>query len=128
MNDPRVRAITDEFLESRQSAYVPHDPPEVGWHEGQRCPLCDETWPCAERRRQRYEKRWIISLLRSALYEPVRPLVDINGVEALRFQSPLAWYADMTYGEHGLVMVVHTPTGDVRSDDATREWLDEVLP
>ena len=92
------------------------------------CPECNEPWPCAERTRQREDMKWIRKLLDEALYAATRPRPSIDGREAVRYQSPLGWWADITYGEHGVLMVVHTPTGDVRSEHATMEWLDGVLP
>lgn len=107
------------------SVAIPHDPPSM---DDPNCPLCEVSWPCAERKRQRIQKRAIENYLKSDLYAPVRGHVDIDGVEAIRWLSPLAWFADITYGEKGLVVVIHSYDGNHRSDDATAEWVDRWLP
>lgn len=106
---------------------IPHDPTEAS---GSQCPICDVPWPCPERKRQRIEKRAIENYLRSDLYDVARdrPRPRIDGVEAVRWVSPLNWSADLTYGEHGLVVIVHSYDGDHRNDDADVAWLDRVLP
>lgn len=112
----------------RRAKPVLHDPPRLdngGW--GDTCTLCDEPFPCAERKRQRREKHQIDRLLDSALYKPTSPRTEIDGYPAIHWQSPLEWSVDLTYGEKGLIVVVHSFDGDHRSDDATVEWLDSVL-
>lgn len=106
---------------------IPHDPNEAS---GSQCPICDVPWPCPERKRQRVEKRAIENYLRSDLYEVSRerPRPRIDGVEAVRWVSPLNWSADLTYGEKGIVMVIHSYDGDHRSDNAGVTWVDRMLP
>jgi GH25 family lysozyme M1 (1,4-beta-N-acetylmuramidase) len=109
---------------------IPHDPPkgEDGSY-GDTCPICDVPWPCPERKRQRIAKRGIENYLMSDLYKPDRSeRVEIDGVGAVRWRSPIDWTADLTYGEKGIVMVIHGYDGDHRSDDADAHWVDRWLP
>lgn len=105
---------------------VPHDP--LVNEPPRHCPDCDEPWPCAVRKQQRYEKKWIEDLLRSDAYKPV-PLLD-SDPPGVRWESPLGWSVWMTYGEQGVPATIRRPDGQTfaATTYATREWLDEVLP
>lgn len=109
---------------------LPHDPPDMdnAW-----CPLCDEAWPCAERKRQRYEKKWCQRVMYDALMEPDSGKhAKANGAEHsyVRWEGPSAYVVDLTYGEKGLMVTVRGPDGEVHahSDDADYAWLTRNLP
>lgn len=103
---------------------VPHDP----LTDDGPCPICNEPWPCAERNRQRKNKREIDRYLDSALYKPAPERVEIDGYEAIRWESPLNWWVDLSYGPTGLVVIVNRWDGDHRSEDADLSFVMDWLP
>lgn len=115
-----------------QERDVPHDPigwPDVPYVAGEsKCGLCNEVWPCAERKRQRFMKREIINYLRSDLYEraDLRP-TDPPGI---RFTSPTGWSVWLTYGVQGLPIAISRPDGTAYAAETygTVSWLEEMLP
>lgn len=109
--------------QNRRSDTLPHDPDNYGT-----CHLCEETWPCQERKRQRAEHREIIAYLASDLYGRV-PLLDHDGV-GNRMTSPLGWSVWWTYGEIGIPMTIRDPRGKpyASTTNGSAQWLDEFLP
>lgn len=106
----------------------PHDPPSM---DDPRCYACDEPWPCAERRRQRAEWKLIRSYIESDLYELAVPRHAEPGWGP-RWQSPLNWWVDWTYGEIGLrIRIGGRVDSDelwASTDNADLAWIEENLP
>lgn len=92
------------------------------------CPECSEPWPCAEKRRQKEEIRWMVDLLKSDLYERA-PLLDTDP-KGMRFTSPIGWSVWMTHGFGSVVVTIRDPKGEhfASTTSGSREWLHEVLP
>lgn len=102
---------------------TPHDP-----NQENRCPLCDEPWPCAERKRQRQEKKELQHLLHSDLYERVDLLPTDDG--GIRYRSPLGWSVWFNYGEESIPLTIRAPDGKPfkSTTSGSIDWLEANLP
>lgn len=118
--------------------FIPHDPVhaegETGCSshrargESCACNICGTEWPCAIRKEQRAEIKYMVDYLKSDLYERAPCLPD--DPEGIRWASPLGWSVFLTYGERSVVGAIRDPAGKPRSSttNATVQWLESDLP
>lgn len=105
---------------------VLHDPLDGTSND---CPECAEPWPCAERRRQREDRKWVYrGVLDGALFKRTDDRPD--DPEGVRTVDPLGWSVWWSYGLTGLLVTIRRPDGELHAstDHGSMEWLLENLP